>query len=126
VLHSQDRWGDSLRLLQWGFAHFSYLRPATVGQQVTSVLLPNAGSAPLRVVAAAGGGVPVSLEELPRVRRVVSVRSMRAPVYRGQLVGTLTLWVGGDALRTLPLVAGNTVLPLPWWDQAWRWMWRHI
>jgi D-alanyl-D-alanine carboxypeptidase (penicillin-binding protein 5/6) len=122
VLHSDDRWGDAVRLLEWGFTHFSYLRPARAGQVLR--LLPLAGArraARLPVVAAATLAVPVSLDELPRVRVRLRLRpGLRAPVAKGEAVGHEVLLVGDQPLETIPLVAGASVPRAPWWLRLWE------
>ncbi len=122
VLHSDDRWGDSLRLLQWGFSHFTYLHPVSAGQVVTTVAVPNAGGARLPLLAAVGVGVPIALDELPRLREALRLHVVFAPVREGEVLGEYRVALGPQTLLTVPLVASATVSPLPWWSQAWRWV----
>lgn len=111
VLHSDDRWGDAVRLLQWGFTHFSYLQPAVAGEVVRSVALPGARRGErLPLVAAATLAVPVSLDELPRTRVTLRLTpGLRAPVWAGERVGNETLYVGGEPLASVALLAGRSV-----------------
>ena len=43
---------------------------------------------------------------------------MSAPVQQGQQLGTLTITAGEEILATLPIVAGETVERLSYWDIA--------
>ncbi len=124
VLHSSDRWGDALRLLQWGYAHFSMVQPAAKGQVITTlpVRLAQDPTARVPVVAAADLTAPLALDELPRMRLIQDLpAAVDAPVRRGQLIGTLQLRVAGQPFAEVPLVAASTVkrvgLPLLWWRQ---------
>ena len=56
---------------------------------------------------AAGAEKDISLES-----------AVSAPVRRGQQLGTLTVTSGGEVLATLPLVAGETVERLTYWEIA--------
>lgn len=120
VLHSDDRWGDAVRLLQWGYTHFTQV---AVAPAEGSVLLPVVGArqAGARVPAAPGPAeaVPVALEELPRLTRRVVAAPLRAPVSRGQVVGQLELEVSGTLLAQVPLLAEAPVAAAPPWI---RWL----
>lgn len=126
VLHSDDRWGDAVRLLDWGFTHFSYLRPVRAGQIVRQIMVAGARRGAWLPVRAGGTlAVPVSLEELPRVRVLVRLdAALHAPVRQGQTVGYELVLVGGTSLAAVPLVAARSVpaapWPLRWWDALWR------
>ena len=126
VLHSDDRWGDAVRLLDWGFTHFSYLRPVRADQIVRRIVVAGARRGAWLPVRAGGTlAVPVSLEELPRVRvRVRLDAALHAPVRQGQTVGYALVLVGGTPLAAVPLVAARSVpaapWPLRWWDALWR------
>lgn len=122
VLHSSDRWGDALRMLEWGYAHFSEVRPAQKGQVVASVPVRLARSPRATVAVRAGAllAAPVALDELPRL--TVSTRLppfVDATVHAGQRLGTMEIAVGGERLAEVPLVAAATVSqarwPLIWW-----------
>ncbi len=117
VLHSDDRWGDAVRLLRWGYAHFSQVPVAPPGGQA---LLPVADARdPGAHVPAAPRTVlsmPVALEELPRLSwRVVAPVTLVAPVRRGEMVGRLQLQVAGITLASVPLAATASVpRAAPW------------
>ncbi len=122
VLHSRDRWGDALRMLQWGYAHFSMVRPAKAGQVVTTVRVRLARNPGARVPVAAAADLvaPLALDELPRARLIRDLpASLDAPVRKGQRVGTLQLLVAGQPLAEVPLLAAASVRqagwPLIWW-----------
>jgi len=122
VLHSDDRWGDSLRLLQWGFSHFSYLHPYRAGQYVGQVPVRQGVTDSVNVLAGRGLAVPVALVELPRVRTEVRWRPLHAPVLAGQVVGEAAVLLGGRVLVQVPLLAASGVKRLPWTRRWIRWL----
>ena len=123
VLHSDDRWGDALRMLQWGFARFSQPVAAAAGQGIAAVAVADAErrTAIVEAVAAAPLSAVVALDELPwlTVRREVA-SAVRAPVRAGQPLGSLTLLVAGEPLASVPLIAARPLLRAPPWRLALR------
>ena len=108
VLHSDDRWGDAMRLLQWGFVHFVAYRAVGDGQAWAEIPVAGADERRARVAAVADGNLvaPVALDELPYVRADQSLPSaIRAPVRAGQVVGAAYIDVGAGRLAQVPLVA---------------------
>ncbi len=125
VLHSDDRWGDALRLLQWGYAHFSPVRLTPGAGALASVPVLAAQDPAQRVGVGVGHtlAVPVALDELPRLReRRVLPRALVAPVRAGQVVGHLSLEVAGETLAEAPLVATGSIPRA----SAWRLLWRRL
>jgi len=123
VLHSDDRWGDALRLLQWGYAHFSNVPVALPGPGAIGLPVLAAWDVRQRVTVAAGEApsVPVALDELPRVAlRIVTPTALEAPIRRGQRVGSLQLQVAGTVLGAVPLLASAPVPRAPGWLLLWR------
>lgn len=122
VLHSSDRWGDALRLLEWGYSHFSLVRPVAAGQVVASVPVRFARNPREQVsaIASANLAVPLALDELPRLRvRTQVAAAVAAPIRRGETLGRLEMWVGGRLLAEVPLTAARGVAragwPVVWW-----------
>lgn len=121
VLHSDDRWADSLRLLQWGFSHFSYFPPYRAGTPIRTMAIGKTDER-LPVVTGDPLAVPLALDEWPRVQTVVRLAALQAPVSRGTVVGNLSVRLSGAVLAEVPLVAGRTVRAQPWWTRSWRWV----
>jgi len=110
VLHSDDRYRDSDRLLAWGFENF------------TTVLLARRGStlATVRVAGGLDGCVDLVPEEdfwvACPLRTSESLQfdlhvtePLRAPVRRGQIVGVAEALVGDRTVRAVNLVAASHV-----------------
>ncbi len=112
VLHSDDRWGDAMRLLQWGFTHFTPYQGATDGQSMADVPVLDAENPRMRVSALADGRLvaPVALDEYPYVRTGQRLPvAVRAPVRAGQVLGFAYVDVGTGRLAQVPLVAATAV-----------------
>jgi D-alanyl-D-alanine carboxypeptidase (penicillin-binding protein 5/6) len=123
VLHSDDRWGDALRILQWGFAHFSAVVAAVPGATVGSLPVADGPRRDSRVTLRAAGRLwaPLGLDELPWVTlRRSGPAHLTAPVRPGQAAGTLTLLVSGEPLARVPLVAAAAVPRASVWNLLWR------
>jgi D-alanyl-D-alanine carboxypeptidase (penicillin-binding protein 5/6) len=112
VLHSDDRWGDALRLLQWGFLQFAPYRAAPDGAVWARLPVTGAPDRRARVSAVTDGVLmaPVALGELPYVRvRADLPPAVPAPIRLGERLGTAYLEVGTGTLAAVPLVAGASV-----------------
>ncbi len=125
VLHSDDRWADSLRLLQWGFSHFSDFPPYRAGTLLRTVTIAKTDET-LPVVTASPLAVPLALDEWYRARTAVRIDALKAPISRGTVVGDVAIRLNGQVLAEVPLVAGRTVRAQPWWIRSWWWVARRI
>lgn len=108
VLHSDDRWGDATRLLQWGFVHFVAYPGGADGQVWAQIPVLEAENRRAVVAAIADGNLvaPVALDELPYVQVGGEwPKAVRAPVRAGQVLGTGYVAVGAGRLAQVPLVA---------------------
>ncbi len=121
VLHSDDRWGDALRLLQWGFANTSQVPLAPAAQLRWPVADASTPQATVPVVPARWRYLPVVLQELPRLTaRAVPSRPLVAPLQRGQVVGVYVVAVAGQQLGAEPLVTAAAVPRAALWTLLWR------
>ena len=123
VLHSDDRWGDALRILRWGFAHFAAVVAAAPGAAAGSLPVADGPRRDSRVTLRAAGRLwaPLGLDELPWVTlRRSGPAALTAPVRPGQPAGTLTLVLSGERIASVPLVAGGAVPRAAAWSLLWR------
>lgn len=121
VLHSDDRWSDSLRLLDYGFERFALRNPAPAG---TVIHLAPVRGGPARQVALTPAhdlNLVVERRDLGRLRTVVNVDpDLRAPLPAGAPAGSLTVLAGEAVLGRVPLVTKEAVPLAPWWLRLWR------
>ena len=106
VLNSADRWGDSSRLLDHGFADYTLHRLAKQGERVGEVgvaagmtdLLPLIPGRDLNLTLPRGQG--------GEVESVIVVReNLTAPIAQGEKVGEIRAVLAGEVIRRVPLLA---------------------
>jgi serine-type D-Ala-D-Ala carboxypeptidase (penicillin-binding protein 5/6) len=105
---SRERRNDDLqRLLAWGMSRFSIVDAVSRGRAYAELELPY-GRGALPLVAAAGLRTVIPAGRTLR-QRVVAARSAKLPVYQGQVLGRVEVWMGPRLLGTRRLVASRTV-----------------
>ncbi len=113
--NSQKRSADCKAMLDYGFANYSVVRPALKEGRTIPVDLGKQSA------------VPVELEQTRELlvdrakrtslsARVEMAQVLRAPVQKGQRVGTLTVYSDDKMLIQLPLIASQAVERLHFWD----------
>lgn len=122
VLNSRSQpqmFRDAAALLNFGFGAFTRVRAASRGEVVLTVPIPN-GRRPL-LVAAAEDAVVVAPRNAA-LSRNVHLTKTRAPIARGEVVGTLVLTSGGVEVGRVPVVAQDAV-PSRWLlGRLWQWL----
>lgn len=124
VMDSANRWGDTSRLLEWGFTNFILLKPVVRGEQVATV--PVTGTrgrdgetkASVPVVASRDLKLTVPVKQATRYQVRLDLQPLRAPVRRGSPAGTLHLLRDGEPVASVTLEAGADV-PGP---TLWEWI----
>lgn len=109
VLGSTDRWQDTTALLDYGFNQFHRMNLAQRGDVLARV--PVAGSpTPLVAVAAAPISLIVRDEEVSHVTTQIHLEgNLRAPIAKGARLGTYDIYVNGEQVKSVGLVAGERV-----------------
>ena len=112
---SQERFNACKTMLDHGFANYTLLQPdltevgaVPVKLGKTLLVSPILGEQPSMLIDKAQKSTvatEVQLEEC-----------LTAPVSQGQRLGTLTVKAGGQILKEIPLVAGEAVERLSFWD----------
>lgn len=116
VLHSPDRWGESTRLLDYGFGHFRVYQATRPGEIIgwAKVQDGRADRVPLIVAGAMHWVIPKEGEtELRRTGPSV----FQAPVRAGTAVGTVALVVDGRPVARTAVLIGRDVPARGWWER---------
>lgn len=109
VLGSDDRWADSIRLLEYGFENFRVVPLAEKGEVLARFPLPG-GERPAVAVASQPVHLLVRREELGHISTQLNLSErLRAPIRRGQVVGTLDVYVGEERVRQVLLVSADEI-----------------
>ena len=112
---SQERFAGCKAMLDYGFANFATVKPE----------LPTDNSIPVKlgtqkyVTAVPGEDVKLLIDKGQKDQVNIQValeETLTAPISKGQKVGTLTVRVGEQVLSQVPMVAGDAVPRLTWWD----------
>ena len=112
---SQKRNADCKVMLDYGFANYSVVRPGLKEGRTVAVRLGKQESVPVELTRRQD----ILVEKAKRTSltaRVELAKEVKAPVQKGQELGLLTVYSGEKMLIQLPLVAGETVERLSFWD----------
>ena len=111
---SQNRFAACRQLLDYGFANYALVSPE-VTESAVPVKLGRADS--VSAVPAEDMQLLVDKAQKNQVRiQTVLEEEVTAPVSKGQRLGTLTVKVGEQTVKQVPLVARESVERLTWWD----------
>ena len=112
---SQDRFGASRSLLDYGFANFALYTPQMTEGAAVSVKLGHLDS--VSAVPAGETAVLVDKGQRSSIESEVTLEeSVTAPVSAGQRLGTLTVRSGEQVIAQVPLVAAEPVTRLTFWN----------
>ena len=112
---SQERFAGCKSMLDYGFANYALIRPEMPTESTIPVKL---GTAKI-VSAVPGEDVALLIDKGQENQVNVKIEleeSLTAPVSKGQKVGTLTVRAGEQVLKQVPMVAGEAVPRLSWWE----------
>ena len=111
---SQSRFAACKQLLDYGFANYALVSP-----QLTEGTVPvKLGTVDtVKVVPAEPTQILVDKAQKNQVQiQTVLEEQVEAPVSKGQRLGTLTVKVGEQVIKQVPLVAEESVPRLTWWE----------
>lgn len=112
---SQKRNTDCKAMLDYGFANYSVVRPGLKEGRTVAVRLGKQESVPVELTRRQD----ILVEKAKRTSLTAKVelaKEVNAPVEKGQELGLLTVYSGEKMLIQLPLVAGESVERLSFWD----------
>ena len=112
---SKERFAACKSMLDYGFANFAVVSPQAEQEMVVPVTLGKADS--VTAVPSEASTLLVDKSQVSSVNiRTELEESVTAPVSRGQRLGTMTISVGEQVLKQIPLVAETGVERLSYWD----------
>ncbi|AET70020.1 D-alanyl-D-alanine carboxypeptidase [Desulfosporosinus orientis DSM 765] len=107
VLNAPDRFGDSKKLLEWGFANTEIVHLSDAGQIMGD--FPSEIK-PVRVIATAPLEVSIPKNEREKLTTRIEWEKLKnLPVRAGERVGRLEVWLGEQKINSVPLVSENEV-----------------
>ncbi len=112
---SQDRFAACKAMLDYGFANYALVTPELQGEQKVPVILGKESE--VTAVPAETTSLLVDKAQVNQVNIKTELESsVTAPVSKGQRLGTLTVKVGEQVLKQVPIVAQEGVARLSWGD----------
>ena len=112
---SQKRTADCKALLDYGYANYSVVRPGLKEGRTVAVHLGKQTTVPVELV----DRREILVDKAKRTSlsaKVELVQAVPAPVEKGQNLGTIKVYSDDKMLIQLPLVAGEAVEKLSFWD----------
>jgi D-alanyl-D-alanine carboxypeptidase (penicillin-binding protein 5/6) len=123
---TDERFGGARKMLDWGFANFTRYTPKTEEIVLTKVPVLHGEQADVMPVADAAEALLLHRGEEGQIRTEVTLANdVEAPVFKGQVIGTVTLKRGEDVLASYAIRATDEVKRLGFW-QAVGWLWREM
>lgn len=126
VLHSDNRWSDATRLLEFGFGAFTFLDVARRDQPFTQLLIIDGRMEQMDVIPVSDLTVIVPNSDQPLITQLELPTELAAPVHRGQSLGRVIVSQAGKVIAETQLVAATDCRRATlWWriGQWWRRLW---
>ncbi len=105
VLHSPDRYGESLRLLNYGIENFTNIKYAEKGETLGFCPLQEGGDKGVWAVGGGNGIYTVAKDQMPNLQVTYNWRRQAEPIRQGDILGTAVLSGGGRDLQYVNLIA---------------------
>src|SRR5690606_38990193 len=119
---SNNRWDDTQRLLNWGFQEFRLMVLAERGDVLARIPLADR-MAPVTAVAGGPLAVVVRNRDAGQVTTQLAIREdLRAPIRRGDVIGTYYVEINGEQVKEIPLVAAIDIPKRTPLRIFWRWL----
>lgn len=114
------QWLDSIKLLEYGFEHYTIYEPLKQGQVVATTQVSNHASedpGAVDIVAAQGFRDVIAKEDVNNIQQNIewyytdenNQLHLEAPVYKGQVVGKLTYTLNGKTIGESDLIAARGI-----------------
>jgi D-alanyl-D-alanine carboxypeptidase (penicillin-binding protein 5/6) len=114
VLHSDDRYGDTLKLLNYGLENFEEVVVLTKGEHFTTVKVEDGKNQTVLILAAEGLHILVPKNDKSTFeQKLILERQLLAPVRAHSKVGDLTVRVNNKEVGRVDLITATEVQRLP-------------
>lgn len=114
VLHSTDRYGDTIKLLEYGFKNFDEIVITTKGEYFTTANVEEGYSNHVPIIAGDSLSVLVPKGKKGIFEQKVAVqRTLTAPVPANKKVGRLTVLIDNNEVDSVDLITGCSIERMP-------------
>ena len=127
VLHSDDRWGESVKLLNYGFSKSENLVAAGQGKPISQLRVKNGFQSKLPVTVDEDVVVTIPVGATDRIEKMVMLEhDLEAPLKPSQKVGELQIIVDGKWVAKRDLITLTGVERLPDYEILRQEIWHKI
>ncbi|MCX8007128.1 MAG: D-alanyl-D-alanine carboxypeptidase [Coriobacteriia bacterium] len=123
----EERFAQARRILDWGFEHYRQRTLVSAGTTLAAVPVEDYLDLAVPAVVRTAAAAEVFDVRGPLEATVTVVASVRAPVSKGAVLGTLAVTQGETLVAQVPLVAAHDIVAPPWHERvrvfavrAWR------
>ncbi len=110
VLRAGDMWGDATEYLDFGFESYTWEPLVNAGETYAKIIIDDGMENSLEAVAKDDIIVPVIKDGGDEPKVFVDCVDMKeAPIYTGEVLGQVEVWLDGVLLSSTQLIAKNTV-----------------
>lgn len=122
VLNAPDMWNAADAMLDYGFDEYTWERFVSGGEVVTNISVTRGMKNSLEIVAKEDIIIPLRKNEgKDTVKlKIVCPNVIEAPVREGQVVGRIEAHVDGRVIRSVPLIANDTIMQKEYPYYLWR------
>ncbi len=118
VLHSGNRWADSIRMFEYGFNRFEHSQVAVAGAEFGRYKVQNGAQDDLPVAYAGDLGLLVPVQDPGALEKRVLIETYpAAPVKKGQVIGTISYFVHKRFAGQVNLVAAVDIEQQGFWSR---------
>ncbi|HWI55267.1 MAG TPA: D-alanyl-D-alanine carboxypeptidase family protein [Desulfobacteria bacterium] len=122
VLHSGNRWQDSIDLFEYGFNRFEYSQVAVAGAEFGKFQVQNGEQKEVSAAYGSDLGLLIPMEKPDAVeKRVVYDSYPAAPLRKGQVIGSVSYIVNNCFAGRVNLVAAEDVCEKGFWTRFREW-----
>ncbi len=111
VLNSNNIWDNTVLLLDYGFENWSPRELLASEQFIKTVEVEGGNRDKVRLLTAKACTVPIreGEEDLVEYQVLVYESPLRAPLYKGQILGEISVFLQGEEVKSIDLVAGESI-----------------
>lgn len=110
---TKDRFADAKTLLDYGFTNYKFAKTATKGETVTECSISKGNSKSLELVYEKDSGILVKKASSTDIsQEIVLNENITAPIFEGDILGTVHFYLDNELLDSINLIAKNDVKKL--------------
>lgn len=120
ILHSNNRWNDATRLLDWGFNEVKPVVMVEKDEIISELPVIEGVEQRVRLVASQKVEAYIPMVERDKVERKITLfSSPKAPVEKGAKLGRASYLLNGKEIAAVDLVANQSIDRISFWKRLW-------